>query len=287
MPISRVLAAGLAASLLIAGCGGNEPEEPPVATPTVTLDHQQVPIGSPLKITYRFQVAPGASFDRNYKVFVHVLDSDGQGLWGDDHMPPTPTSAWQPGETIEYTRTVFVPNYPYIGPASIRIGLYDEDSGKRLTLAGSAEGMRQEYEVATLELQPQSENIFLIFKDGWYQGEVAKENPAVEWQWTTGRATLSFRNPHKDATLYLEYSGRPDRFQSPQQITVRVGESVVGTFAAEAREPTLLTFPITAAQLGSGDVSEIVLEVDRTFAPGDGDPRELGIQVFHVFVDAR
>lgn len=286
MSISRVLAAGLAASLLVAGCGGAEPEEPPVATPTVTLDHQLVPIGSPLKVTYRFAVADAARFDRNYKVFVHVLDSEGQGLWGDDHEPPTPTSEWKPGQTVEYTRTVFVPNYPYIGPASIRVGLYEPDSGQRLTLAG-VEGMRKEYEVATLELQPQSENIFLIFKDGWFQGEVAKDNPAVEWQWTTGRATLSFRNPRQDSTLFLEYAARPDRFSSPQQVTLRIGETTIGSFAAEAKAPTLLTFPVTAAQFGTADVSEIVIEVDQTFAPGDGDVRELGIQVYHVFVDAR
>jgi hypothetical protein len=286
MSISRALAAGLAACLLVTGCGGDEPEAAPVATPTVTLDHQQVPIGSPLKVTYRFVVAPDAHFDKNYTVFVHVLDSDAQSLWGDDHQPPTPTSQWQPGQTIEYTRTLFVPNYPYIGPASVRVGLYDPDTGKRLTLGG-VEGMRQEYEVATLELQPQSENIFLIFKDGWYQGEVARDNPTVEWQWTSGRATLSFRNPRKAGTLFLEYSARPDQFTSPQQVTLRIGDAAIGSFAAEARAPTLLTFPVAAEQFGADDVSEIVIEVDRTFAPGNGDTRELGIQVFHVFVDAR
>jgi hypothetical protein len=34
-------------------------------------------------------------------------------------------------------------------------------------------------------------------------------------------------------------------------------------------------------------MAEIVIEVDQTFTPGGGDTRELGIRVFHAFVDAR
>ena len=54
-------------------CGGSEKAEPPVATPSLTLNHTRVPIGSPLKLTYSFQVADNASFDGDYVVFVHVL----------------------------------------------------------------------------------------------------------------------------------------------------------------------------------------------------------------------
>ena len=52
-------------------------------------------------------------------------------------------------------------------------------------------------------------------------------------------------------------------------------------------ERSLLTFPVTAAQLGSADVTELVIDVDRTFTPGGSDTRELGIQVFHAFIDAK
>jgi hypothetical protein len=272
--------------LVLTGCGRDEPTEPPVATPSVTVDRQQVPIGSPLRMTYRFTVAPGTHIDKDYKVFVHVLDGDGESLWGDDHDPAKPTSQWTPGETVEYTRTVFVPNYPYIGPAVVRIGLYDPATGKRLTLAHD-KGARQEYEVASFELQPQSENIFLIYKNGWHPAEFARDNPGVEWQWTTGQSTISFRNPRKDGTLYLEYAARPDQFTPPQQVTVRMGDEVIGTFQATAPAPALITFPVTAAQFGTGDTTTLTIDVDRTFTPGDGDTRVLGIQVFHVFVDAK
>ncbi len=61
----------------------------------------------------------------DYLVFVHVIEPDGEKLWQDDHAPAIPTSQWKPGQSIEYTRTIFVPNYPYIGEANMRIGLYN------------------------------------------------------------------------------------------------------------------------------------------------------------------
>jgi hypothetical protein len=31
----------------------------------------------------------------------------------------------------------------------------------------------------------------------------------------------------------------------------------------------------------------LTIAVDRTFKPGGGDPRELGIRVYHAFVDVK
>jgi hypothetical protein len=46
-------------------------------------------------------------------------------------------------------------------------------------------------------------------------------------------------------------------------------------------------FPVTAAQFGPADMSELVIDVDKTFSAGGGDPRELGIRVFHAFVEPK
>jgi hypothetical protein len=276
----------LAVALLATGCGSKDDTEPPVATPALSVGRDHVPIGSPLKLTYRFDVAPTAKIDGDYWIFVHVLEPDGERLWVDDHLPPVPTSAWKPGQKVEYTRTVFVPNYPYIGPAVVRLGLYDPKTSRRLTLTGE-QASRKEYQVAKFELQPQSENIFLIFKEGWHPAEVSKDDPNVEWQWTKKSATVSFRNPKKDGTVYLEYAARIDKFTPPQQVTLRIGDQTIGTFAAASKERILVTFPVTAAQFGSADVTELGIDVDRTFTPGGSDTRELGIQVFHTFVDPK
>ena len=111
-------------------------------------------------------------------MFVHVLDPDGEQMWTDDHLPPTPTSQWKPGQTVEYTRTVFVPIYPYVGEAVVRLGLYDPTTQQAAALNAPRTSRREEYQVAKFQLQPQTENIFLIFKDGWHPAEVADQQPA-------------------------------------------------------------------------------------------------------------
>jgi hypothetical protein len=116
---------------------------------------------------------------------------------------------------------------------------------------------------------------------------VSTEDPTIEWQWTRKTAVTSFPNPKKDATLYVEYDARTDLFTPPQQVSVRLGDHLVGTLTADSKEKKLVTLPISAAQLGSSDVVELALEVDRTFTPGGGDSRELGIRVFHLFVEPR
>jgi hypothetical protein len=274
------------ASALTVACSGKDDNDPPVATPTLTMGKDRVAIGSPVKLAYKFQVAQDAKIDGDYTVFMHVLDPDGEQLWTDDHQPPTPTSAWKPGQTVEYDRLVFVPNYPYIGEAVVRLGLYQPSTGKRLALAGE-HASRKEYVVARFQILPQSENIFLIYKDGWHPAEVAGDNAAVEWQWTKQSATISFRNPKKDVTFYLESDARVDSFDAPQQVTLRIGDQTIGSFAADNKNPQLRTFPITAAQLGTGEMAELVLDVDRTFVPGGGDSRTLGIRVFHAFVEPK
>lgn len=278
--------AGVAVLALSISCGRKSEKQSPVATPSLTLNHDKVPIGSPVRLTYKFVVAPDARIGKDYWVFVHVLDPTGEQLWTEDHLPSPATSTWKPGQTIEYTRTVFVPNYPYIGEASVRLGLYDRPTGNRLTL-NAHEVSRKEYLVTKFQLQPQSENIFLIYKDGWHPAEVATDNAASEWQWTKKTATISFRNPKKDLTFYLEWDARPDLFTPPQQITLTLGGQAIGTFTGSSRDRKMATFPITSAQLGAGEMAELVINVDRTFSPGGGDTRELGIRIFHAFVEPK
>jgi hypothetical protein len=284
---SCLLACSIVSLAALAGssCSSRTDAAPPVAKPSVTFNRDRAAIGSPLAITYRFDVLD-KKIEGDYWVFLHVLDQEGERLWGDDHQPPIKTSVWQPGQKVEYTRTVFVPNYPYIGPSQIRIGLYMPSNGERLALSAN-EVSRREYLVGQLQILPQSENIFLIYKEGWHPAEVSSQDPTVEWQWTRKTAAISFRNPKKDSTFYLEYDARTDQFTPPQQVTVKIGGQVVGSFAADSKDTKLVTIPISAAQLGNGDVTELILDVDRTFQPGGSDNRELGIRVFHAFVEPR
>ena len=88
-----------------------------------------MPLGAPVEVTYKFVVAPNApKINENYKVFVHFLDADREQMWTDDHDPAVPTTQWKPGQTVEYTKTMFVPVYPYQGRTTVLMGLYSTTS---------------------------------------------------------------------------------------------------------------------------------------------------------------
>jgi hypothetical protein len=279
--------------LAIAAVGCHkEPSGPPVATPSVTLSHPRVPLGSPVEITYEFKVAPDAPpFKANYKVFVHfVSDADDELMWADDHYPDPPTTKWKAGETIKYNRLVFVPVYPYVGDASIDVGLYGPDN-VRLPLSGQDRGQRA-YRVAKIQMAPQTESVYVTFKDGWHLAEMAADNVTNEWHWTKKEATLSFKNPKRNSTFYLDYGAQPKDMTDPQTVTVSLGSQVLDTFPIGAFQ-TVRRIPISVSQLGTDDQLELKLTVDRTFVPflmSNGklaDRRELGLCVFHAYIDAR
>jgi hypothetical protein len=279
--IGIIAAAGVA-------CSRKESSAPPMATPSVTLSREKVPLGGPLDITYRFVVAPDAKFTQNYRVMVHVADPNEELMWTDDHDPPTPTSEWKPGQTIEYTRTVFVPVYPYVGEAAIQVGLYSKPSEPRVPLSGDDVGQRA-YKVARVQLAPQSEAVFSVFKDGWHPAEQAEHNAMVEWHWTKKSATLAVRNPKKDSILYLDIFNPAGVFTEPQQVTVSIGSAELDRFTLEQGKAVLRKIALPATALGSADNAEIRIDVDKTFipsrlSPDSKDPRELGIRVFHAAV---
>lgn len=289
------LALGLAALALVssgaAACKRKETPAPPLATPSLKLSHDKAPLGSPIDITYRFVVANDARFAEDYRVMVHVVDADDELIFAFDHNPPKPTTQWKPGDTVEYTRTVFIPIYPYVGEASLQVGLYSTTNQKRLPLGGENTGQNS-YKVGKIQLQPQTENVFTVFKEGWHPAEVAEHNATVEWQWTKKEATLSFKNPKKDSLFYLDLDNPGSAFNEPQQVKVSLGGHAVDEFTLKPKEPELRKIALTAAQLGAGDVAEIVISVDKTYVPAvvtssSKDPRELGVRVFHAFVDPR
>jgi hypothetical protein len=257
----------------------------------VTLARQRVALGSPLDITYTFVVAKDAHFDQNHRVMAHVIDADEELIWTDDHNPPTPTTEWKPGQTIQYTRTIFVPPCPYIGDATIQVGLYSTANQKRLPLSGEDMGQRA-YRVAKFQLLPTTENVPVVYKEGWHPVEVGEHSScaSVEWQWTKKDATLIFRNPKKDSLLYLDVDNPGSVFIENQQVQVSLGGTIIDQFTVTPKQQLLKKMPIAAAQFGRADMVELQLDVDKTFVPAlipasnSKDPRELGIRVFHAFI---
>jgi hypothetical protein len=283
-------------SLVIAGaaCGRRDTNAgPAVATPSVTLSHDRAPAGSPLELTYKFVVAPDATFTEDYRVFVHVVDTDEELMWNDDHNPPVPTTQWKPGQTVEYTRTIFVPVFPYVGDATIEVGLHSVKDGRRLPLNGQDAGQLA-YDVAKLQLLPQTDNVYTVFKDGWHPAETAAQDQSLEWQWTKQQATLVFKNPKKDAVFFFEVDSPGKNLHGPQQVSVNLGGQAVDTFSIEPdADRQLHKIKLPGSLMGDAELSELQIAVDKTFVPtvvtsgASKDPRELGVRVFHAFIDPR
>jgi hypothetical protein len=279
-----------AIALVASACSGANDNAAPVATPTVTISTKSAAIGSPIEMQYRFAVAPDAqAIGEEYWVFVHFIDSDGELMWTDDHEPPTPVRQWKPGQTVEYTRTMFIPKFPYVGPTRVEIGLYSPTSGERLAMTGKSPGQRS-YEVGSFDMRLESDDLFVIFRDGWHATEVAGEAAGLTWQWSRKDATLTFPNPKRDVELFLQLDQPVAAFPTPQQVEIRTATEVVDRFPLPSGGTELRRIKLSAGQLGTADTVELTLSVDRTFVPATlpdlkiNDPRELGVRVFRAFV---
>jgi hypothetical protein len=274
---------------MAAACSLGSDSTPAVATPSLSLSDAAA-IGSPMEMTYRFAVAADApAFTEDYLVFVHFLDTDGELMWTDDHEPPTPTRQWKPGATVEYPRTMFVPKFPYVGETRVEIGLFSPATGDRLPLAGETTGQRS-YGVATFDMRLETDDLAIVFRDGWHPTEVAEEFLGPEWRWSTKDAMLSFRNPGRDVRVYLQLDQPSTAFPEPQRVEMRVGDAVVDSFLLPPGRMELRRIQLAAGQLGTAETVELAISVDRTFVPasvpalGSTDQRELGIRVFRAFV---
>lgn len=282
----------LLASGAAAACSRKVEDVKPVATPIVTLSRSDAAVGAPVDVTYKFTVAPDApAFAEDYVVFVHFVDADGEQMWTDDHEPPVPTRQWKLGATIEYTRTIFIPKFPYVGSTDVELGLYSRQSGERLPLNAADAGMRG-YRVATFNMTLQSDNLFVIFKDGWHETEVA-EDGGLEWQWSKNEGTIAFRNPKRDAVLLLQVDQAVNALPQPQRVEVRLGTTVVDSFALPVGVRELRRIQLPGTLLGAGESIELAIAVDKTFVPAavpalrSSDSRELGIRVFRAYVEPK
>lgn len=284
--------AGRAAALVAGLCAafGCAPPGPPVAAVTVAVDRPAVPLGAPLHLRFRFDVAPDleADLSGDHQVFVHFLDDRGELLWTEDHAPPVPTSEWRPGQSVEYERRVKIPMYPYIGEAVIAAGLHSVGDGARLPLAGTHLG-QSAYRVAAIRLDPQHESSFVTYGDGWHAEEFSADGRR-QWRWTSGLGVISFRNPNRDARLVLELDGRPDLFDSPQRLSLAVGDRVFRELTIDTNGVRYHVEEVSAADLGTEDMVELELRVDPTFVPAQvrsdsGDTRELGVRVYYLYFE--
>jgi hypothetical protein len=289
--------AALAGALLLPACNRRKAAEVNPIIPSIKVNRTKAPLGSALEITYTWTLEPGAKkLDQDYRALVHFVDSHDVMLFEDDHAPVPPPSTWEPGQSYSYTRTRFVPVYPYVGEVDVRMGLYPfPGRGERPALKGEDRGFR-EYKVAALELLPQTENIFLVYKEGWHNPETHPENPSVERMWTKKDALVTFKNPNfntdkrTDVIVYLQGDTCVKCFAQVPELTVSVGNNVGLRFPIDGPQVFLKKIRVKAADLGTEEWTDLRLSMNESFVPKNLNPplndddRELGVNVYHLYV---
>jgi hypothetical protein len=280
----------LAAVALLPACRRRQPAEVNAIVPSLTLNRNRAPLGSAVEVTYTWNLEPSAKkLTQDYRALVHFLDTHNVMLFEDDHVPVPPVTQWEPGKSYSYTRTKFIPIYPYVGDVEIRMGLYPPGGrGERIALKGEDTGMR-EFKVAKMELLPQTENIFLVYKEGWHSPEASPQNPSAERTWTKKDALVSFKNPKQDVIVYLEADTNYKAFDAPPVLTIAVANKAGLVVPIQDSEVFLKKIRVKAADLGSDEWVDLRLSMNQSFVPklkgvNANDDRELGLLVYHLYV---
>ena len=107
-----------------------------------SLIDQEVAPGEVVRLVLYWEAKKG--IEREYKVFIHLIDANGQLVAQRDSQPQggsRPTSSWEAGEEIRDPYGVWLSEGVLPGEYELVIGLYEPSSGQRLP-AFNEEGMR-------------------------------------------------------------------------------------------------------------------------------------------------
>jgi eukaryotic-like serine/threonine-protein kinase len=111
--------------------------------------------GDTVPVTLRWRCT--ARFERNYKVFVHVLRQETGALAAQADVIPgsglRPTTSWAPGEIINDPHQIVLPPDTRAGTYVIRVGLYDDGGRLPVVDAGSAQVLDNTIFVATITVE--------------------------------------------------------------------------------------------------------------------------------------
>jgi hypothetical protein len=245
-----------------------------------------------VKMNYQFKLGeqfPG--LDDQYKIFVHLWRlKTKEMLLQDDHSPEKPFSQWKAGDSISYSRVIFIPEFldefdiDFEGYEEIRltIGLYEPTLGK--------EPKKFILFQKVLNVESASLNApELVYDEGWNQPEhdpTIKNPDERSWRWTKKRAVCIVQNPHKESLLIIRGGADKAKFQD-QRVIFKINDQVLEDFipksAKFARE-----YVIAPETMGTDDEFRLTIETDKTFIPSEldqnaKDDRELGIQIYFLY----
>lgn len=281
-----VLLAVVTALLLPAGC--RKARSSMDVRPEAHQLHGIIPATGPLEVTYVWKVSENFTpVEKDFAVFVHFWGEDDELQWQDDHQPPVPTSRWQPGQTIEYTRIHFLPRNVPQEEITLTVGLYDAaGTGEKVRLEGR-QTHRLEYEVCRFEVIPSDKLPEIVYEDGWYSREFIPGHPdGAIWRWSRREAFCKLENPRRAAALYLEAQAPLNLVGEPQMVTIEMGGEQLTSFEVSDTERFLRKFPVPDHILRDRQFVPLTIRVGKAVVPsevdGSHDERELGLQVFNM-----
>lgn len=284
---SLLLAVGV---LLAAATGACGPAGPGMnVSPEVRLA-AAAPATGPLEVTYVWRMAADARpVTRDYRVFTHFLGPEGELLWQDDHEPEVPTSAWRPGQSVEYTRIGSVPASAPPGRVSLVVGLCErEDPRARIRLAGQR-SRKRESAVGSFEALPADQLPLVVYDEGWYDPESAPGgSPGESWRWCQREARCALEVPGRPCSLYLEAQAPVALLRAAQEVSLELDGTLLATLEFSNAERSARKVPLPDGLTRGKDFVELVIRMERTVLPAElgasGDDRELGLKVHRLAV---
>lgn len=224
--------------------------------------------------------------NKDYTVYAHFWHGDNL-LFQDDHVPPMPTSKWEPGQEYKYQRRVYIPSFidefdpSFKGEEQIRlsVGLYNPFDR---TGEPNREVLTSRFKV----YPPPPDTPEIIYESGWYDQEIDPNAPLRKWRWTGPEARCIVDNPQRDALLVIRGGVNKDII-SDQKITVKINDLVLDEFIPD-EIIFEKSYSVKKEMLGDKDEFSLGLAVDKTFIPSkvfpqNKDERELGCQVAFVY----
>ncbi len=107
------------------------------------------------------------------------------------------------------------------------------------------------------------------------------------------QATLSFRNPKRDATFYLHLDGRPDLLASRCRCRCAWGNRRLTRSRSTPGRRSSGRSPSPRRSSAKPTSVDVTIEVSQTFVPSlvpaaqSNDARELGVRVFHAYIEPK
>ena len=89
--------------------------------------------------------APNIAMEDAYQIFLHLLDSEGRLIAGNDMGPFNnlrPTASWFFGEKIDSPHGLFLPDDTVAGQYELHAGMYNQETGSRLLTSDGRDSIR-------------------------------------------------------------------------------------------------------------------------------------------------